>query len=265
MPPAWPPEGLQTLHAPAHWRLVDFISDLHLAQAPSPTFDAWAAYMRHTPADAVLILGDLFEAWVGDDARSEPFEAACLAVLADAAQRCGVGFMCGNRDFLVGDEALRACGALALPDPTLLHALGQRLLLSHGDLLCLDDVEYQRFRAQARAPAWRQTVLAMPLPQRRILARQMRDASQQRQQHDPTLAWADVDPAAALAWLAEAGSAHLVHGHTHRPGDVELAAGRWRHVLTDWDLAASPPRAEVLRLSAAGLQRIALADCVAVD
>jgi UDP-2,3-diacylglucosamine hydrolase len=263
MPPGWPPQGLHTLHAPAHWQVVDFVSDLHLAEAPSPTFDAWAAYMRRTPADAVLILGDLFEAWVGDDARAEPFEADCLAVLADAARRCEVGFMCGNRDFLVGDATLRACGALALPDPTLLLALGQRLLLSHGDLLCLADVEHQRFRAQVRAPAWRQAVLALPLAQRRVLARQMRDASQQRQ-HEPSLAWADVDPAAALAWLAEAGSRHLIHGHTHRPGDVELAAGRWRHVLTDWDLAADPPRAEVLRLDAAGLQRIALADSLAV-
>lgn len=259
MPPGWPPQGLHTLHAPAHWQVIDFISDLHLAQAPSPTFDAWAAYMRHTPADAVLILGDLFEAWVGDDARAEPFEAACLGVLADAARRCRVGFMCGNRDFLVGDDTLRAADALALPDPTLLHAQGQRLLLTHGDLLCLADVEYQRFRLQARSAVWRETVLAMPLPLRRMLARQMRDASQQRHRHDPTLASADVDPAAALAWLAEAGSAHLVHGHTHRPGDVELAAGRWRHVLTDWDLDTDPPRAEVLRLSSAGLQRIALA------
>jgi len=262
MPPGWPPQGLHTLHAPAHWQVIDFISDLHLAQAPSSTFDAWAAYLRGTPADAVFILGDLFEAWVGDDARSEPFEAACLAVLADAARRCRVGYMCGNRDFLVGEAALREFDALALPDPTLLHAQGQRLLLTHGDLLCLADVEYQRYRVQARSAPWRQAVLGLPVGQRRVLARQMRDASRQHQRLEPAQAWADVDTAAALAWLAEAGSDHLVHGHTHRPGDEELAAGRWRHVLSDWDLDADPPRAEVLRLSShgAGLQRIALAD-----
>lgn len=259
MPPGWPPQGLHALQAPAHWRVIDFISDLHLAQAPSPTFDAWAAYLRGTPADAVLILGDLFEAWIGDDARSEPFEAACLAVLTEAGRRCWVGHMCGNRDFLVGDALLRDIGVHALPDPTLLHALDQRLLLTHGDLLCLADVEYQHFRAQARSPAWRQAVLALPIAQRRVLARQMRDASQRRQQGGGDPVWVDIDRDAALSWLDQARCEQLVHGHTHRPGDEELAPGRWRHVLSDWDLNAQPPRAEVLRLTTAGgLQRIAL-------
>lgn len=255
MQPGWQLPSLFELSAPPGWQAVEFISDLHLCDAASPTFAAWADYMRTTTADAVFILGDLFEAWVGDDARSEPFEAACMDVLADTGCRCQLGFMVGNRDFLVGAATLRDAGAIALRDPTLLTAFGERVLLTHGDLLCLDDVEYQRFRAQARSDAWRAAALAMPIAQRRVVARQMRDASQQRQQGAETTRWTDIDPGAAVAWLHAAGSRHMVHGHTHRPGDEELAPGYWRHVLSDWDAEADPPRGEVLRLTRAGFSR----------
>ncbi len=252
-PPGWQLPGLSELAAPAHWQAVDFVSDLHLADAAGATFAAWAAYMRTTDADAVFVLGDLFEAWVGDDARHEPFEAACVAVLADAASRRQVGFMAGNRDFLLGAATLRECGAIALRDPTLLDAFGERVLLTHGDQLCLADVEYQRFRAQARSDAWRDGVLALPIAQRRALAAQMRDASRQRQGAGP--ADTDIDAGAAVAWLHAAGCRHLVHGHTHRPADEALAPGFERHVLGDWDLDAEPPRGDVLRLTRDGFRR----------
>ncbi|MCU0928571.1 MAG: UDP-2,3-diacylglucosamine diphosphatase [Burkholderiaceae bacterium] len=241
--------------APAHWRSVEFISDLHLSESTGATFAAWRRYLEHTEADAVFILGDLFEAWVGDDARDEPFEAACVDVLAAAARRRPVGYMVGNRDFLVGDATLRAAGLFALHDPTVLVAFGRRALLTHGDLLCLADVDYQRFRAQARSEAWRDAALAMPIAQRRVVARQMRDASQQRQQTMPAAPWTDIDRDAATAWLHAAGCADLVHGHTHRPGDDELAPGHLRHVLADWDLDADPPRGDLLRLTRAGFSR----------
>jgi UDP-2,3-diacylglucosamine hydrolase len=150
---------------------------------------------------------------------------------------------------------LRDCGLTALQDPTLLIAFDRRVLLTHGDRLCLDDVEYQRFRALARSDAWRDTFLARPLPERRLLARQMRDASRQRQQAQSPGQWADVDAAAAVAWMHAAGSADLVHGHTHRPGCGELAPGFVRHVLSDWDFDGAPARGDVLRLTREGFSR----------
>lgn len=239
------------------WRAVEFISDLHLTSELPATFERWALYMRETSADAVFILGDLFEVWVGDDVRAMGgFEADAADVLAQSASRRTLGFMAGNRDFLVGVDLLRDCGMLALPDPTVLDAWGQRVLLSHGDALCLADVGYQAYRAEVRSPAWRRAVLARPLAERLQLARTMRDASQAHQRSQVT--WADVDPAAAVAWMHAVGAHDLVHGHTHRPGSEVIAPGFTRHVLSDWDCDASPRRAQVLRLTRDGFARIEL-------
>jgi UDP-2,3-diacylglucosamine hydrolase len=248
-----PPE----LHADAAWHRIDFISDLHLSADTPRTFDAWATYLRETPAEAVFILGDLFEVWVGDDSRFEGFEAACAAVLREAAQKRCVAFMAGNRDFLVGDALLQACGVRRLADPTLLTAFGQRVLLSHGDALCLDDVDYQRFRAMVRSPAWQQQFLAQPLEARRDYAQQVRQQSEARKRtHASPEEWADVDVPEALRWLQSAASTTLVHGHTHRPATQPLGDSALRHVLSDWELDHPPHRAEVLRLSASGFQRL---------
>lgn len=240
--------------APPTWRCIDFISDLHLCEAMPRTFDAWAAHLRHTPADAVFMLGDLFELWVGDDMRSQPFEQRCVEVLADTARRRHTAFMVGNRDFLVGDALLQAAAMAGLPDPTLLSAWGRRVVLSHGDALCLDDHAYQTFRAQVRNPAWQAQFLAKPLAERLAIAAGVRRASDARRQFDGD-AGIDIDPAAAVAWLQALGAAELVHGHTHRPGSNALAPGFMRHVLTDWDLDAGQ-RAEVLRLTPAGFERV---------
>ncbi|HEY0821379.1 MAG TPA: UDP-2,3-diacylglucosamine diphosphatase [Rhizobacter sp.] len=258
---AAPPE----FHAHAAWRRIDFISDLHLSADTPRTADAWAAYLRGTPADAVLILGDLFEVWVGDDARFEGFEADGAKVLQEAAAQRHVAFMAGNRDFLVGDEMLRACRVHRLADPTLLVAFGQRVLLTHGDALCLDDVDYQKFRAMVRNPAWQAQFLAQPLAARRDYAREVRRQSEARKHENATPAeWADVDPPEALRWLREARSATLVHGHTHRPASQPIGdAGAQRHVLSDWEMDHPPHRAEVLSLSAAGFQRLSLARALA--
>jgi UDP-2,3-diacylglucosamine hydrolase len=243
--------------APPTWNAIDFISDLHLADDTPHTFAAWAEHMAHTPADAVFILGDLLEAWVGDDARSSGFERRCVDVMASAARDRTVAFMVGNRDFLVGDAMLEACGAIALPDPTVLSAFKQRLLLSHGDALCLDDTDYQDYRAEVRTDAWRDRFLAMPLEQRRTIARRLRDASEARKHQLPMHEWADVDAAEAVRWMQAAGTRVLIHGHTHRPGTNELSAGYVRHVLSDWDLEQTPTRAQVLRLDSSGLSRVA--------
>lgn len=248
------------LAAPADWTAIDFISDLHLAEDTPRTFEAWAAHLRDTPASAVFILGDLFEVWIGDDARHTGFEARCADVLAEAASRRPVAFMCGNRDFLVGAELLRECGVMALPDPTVLIAFGERLLLSHGDALCLDDVEYQRFREQVRSRGWQREFLARPLDERAQIARSMRAHSEQRKRGMAPADWSDIDKATAVRWMHEAQAPTLIHGHTHRPAHEDLAPGYVREVLSDWDLDhAGAPRAEVLRLKRSGLARLPLA------
>jgi len=249
----------EELAAPSHWRTVDFISDLHLQAVEPATVAAWRHYLQTTPADALFILGDLFEVWVGDDALLEPgsFEAEACAALQAAAQRMDVHFMHGNRDFLAGPAFLRHCGITGLQDPAVLTFAGQRTVLSHGDLLCLDDVEYQRFRVQARSAEWQERFLAQPLAQRRQQARGIRQQSEARKQSGAP--YADVDGPAAIAWLQAAHASTLVHGHTHRPAEHALAPGLARVVLSDWDAAAHPPRADVLRLTPQGLERVAIA------
>lgn len=253
---------LPSLHvwaAPAHWRAIDFFSDLHLSPELPRTVQAWADVLQHSQADALCLLGDVFEAWVGDDSRSQPFESGLVQVLAQASARRPLYFMVGNRDFLVGPALCAAAGITALPDPTVLQAWGRRWVLCHGDAQCLDDSAYQAFRAQVRSPAWQQAFLARPLDERLALAREMRRQSRARQTSMQTEGGGDLDAAACRELLDLAGADTLLHGHTHRPGRHDLGDGRSRVVLSDWDLDDTlSPRAEVLRLSADGsLQRLA--------
>lgn len=248
-----PPFAVQ--QASASWQAIEFISDLHLSAALPRTFKAFAAHLRSSDADAIYLLGDVFEAWIGDDIRTLPFEARCVEVLADAAQRRTMALMVGNRDFLVGDTLLTDSGLQKLADPTVLEAFGQRVLLMHGDALCLSDLPYQRFRSEVRAPAWQAAFLARPLAERLQIARQLRAASTAAQQGFDNQPDVDVDREAALRWMDAAGCSQLVHGHTHRPGSQPWAADRWRHVLSDWDLDHGD-RAEVLRLTRAGFERV---------
>ncbi|WP_367849989.1 UDP-2,3-diacylglucosamine diphosphatase [Rhodoferax sp. WC2427] len=257
MTPTVPP--VAELIAPSHWRTVACISDLHLQASEPATFDAWQRSMASTTADAVFILGDLFEVWVGDDILdTDPagFDAACVQVLRDTARQRPVYFMPGNRDFLVGRACLDACGVTLLDDPLALQFAGQRWLLSHGDALCLDDVDYLQFRAVVRSPQWQQDFLAKPLAERQHIARGIRSQSESRKRSGAV--YADVDTAAAVAWLQAAHATTLVHGHTHRPAQHDLGHGLQRWVLTDWDASAQPARGEWLTLSADGVQRKAL-------
>jgi UDP-2,3-diacylglucosamine hydrolase len=243
--------------APERWRAVDFISDLHLQASEPQTLAAWRRYMGTTTADAVFILGDLFEVWVGDDAAREPgLEADCGEVIRAASQRLDVFFMHGNRDFLVGQQFMRDCHATLLADPTVLDFAGQRWLLTHGDALCLSDTDYMKFRAEVRAPAWQRDFLARPLAQRQAIARDLRAQSESVKR--AAVDYADVDAEAAAAWMKASGADVLIHGHTHKPADHVLA-GRPRTVLSDWDAAAATPRLEALRIDATGARRVPLA------
>jgi UDP-2,3-diacylglucosamine hydrolase len=238
------------LTAPAAWQTVDLISDLHLQASETATFQAWRDYMAHTPAQAVLILGDLFEVWVGDDAAAQdPFLQSCAEVLRQASQRLHLAFMPGNRDFLVGPDFLQGCGVQALSDPCLLELGTQRILLSHGDALCLDDKPYQAFRLQARSAEWQQAFLAKTLAERQEFARNLRALSESQKQEG--MGFADADPEMSLLWLRQSKADRLVHGHTHRPADHPLGTAQ-RHVLSDWSMDHAPFRAQIMRLQRDG-------------
>jgi UDP-2,3-diacylglucosamine hydrolase len=246
------------IDAPPQWRCVDFISDLHLQESEPANYLAWQHYLAHTPADAVFILGDLFEAWVGDDvlAASEhgAFEQQCCAALRKVSEKRSLYFMHGNRDFLVGDAAARACGFQMLSDPTVLLYAGQRYLLSHGDALCLADTAYQHFRTMVRGKEWQAKFLATPLAERLAQARSIRAASEahKRDMKAAGAPWVDVDQPAAVQWMNEANALHFIHGHTHEGRDhavVSQQGSGVRHVLPDWDVSAQPARGYVLRLT----------------
>ena len=273
MNPAVPPtparptaSSWQVLQAPPHWRHLDFISDLHLQASEPATFNAWQGYMQTTQADAVFILGDLFEVWVGDDvvdslagkpAQAPSFEARCAQVLQAASHRLDLFFMHGNRDFLLGPAFANTCGMTLLNDPCVLDFDSQRWLLSHGDALCLGDTDYLRFRAQVRSVEWQQAFLAKPLAERQAIARSLRTQSETRKRSGVT--YADVDNSAACDWLNAAHASTLIHGHTHQPADHNLVNKQEktlrRIVLSDWDGAATPPRTEILRLSRSPTQQ----------
>jgi UDP-2,3-diacylglucosamine hydrolase len=252
IPSAVPPWSV--LQAPSAWRHIDFISDLHLQVSEPATFELWRSYMQHSLADAVFILGDLFEVWVGDDMATHPspdtttpsFEASCAHVLKAAAQRLDLYFIHGNRDFLLGPTFAQTCGMALLNDPTVLQFGGERWLLSHGDALCLDDTDYMKFRAEVRTPEWQSQFLKQPLEQRQAVARTLRNSSESRKRTGVT--YADLDTPATCGWLTATQSKTLIHGHTHRPADHTLPNGMRRIVLSDWDASGRPIRAEVLRL-----------------
>jgi len=239
-----------------------FISDLHLDPARPEITALFLAFLdgEARGADALYVLGDLFESWVGDDDPSEAGDAVAtrFAALADAG--VPVAFMHGNRDFLVGHDFARRARMTLLPDPAVIDLHGRPVLLTHGDLLCTGDLEYQAVRAQLRNPAWQAHMLAQPLSARLAFAQQARDASQARA---ATLRTAgtmesitDVAPATVEEWFVRYGVDTMIHGHTHRPAVHALqVAGRGcrRIVLGDWFEQGSVLRAHAdgrLELSA---------------
>ena len=247
--------------APPQWQTVDCLSDLHLDAAHPRTLAALLHTLQRSSADAVVLLGDVFEVWVGDDSIDEPgsFEHQVCTGLRAATRRKPVFFMHGNRDFLIGSRFAQVTGITLLTDPSVLTLSTRRWLLSHGDALCLEDTDYQRFRALVRDPDWQAQFLTQPLPERRAQGRSARSESQARQQLNSP--YADVDGPSAIAWLQAAQATAFIHGHTHRPGAHALAPGLTRYVLSDWDQDPpphQPSRADLLRLSPEGIQRLPL-------
>lgn len=216
-----------------------FISDLHLTpERPEilQLFHAFAEGLDPTEVEGLYILGDLFEAWVGDDEDDPVLRGIVQALRALVERGIPVHFMRGNRDFLAGRGFAEASGCHLLEDPACIELHGRAVLLSHGDTLCTDDVAYQRFRAQVRDPAWQRALLARPLAERRRLAAQLREESE-RSTAGKRPELMDVNPAAVEAAFRTHGVDLLIHGHTHRPAIHALTVdGRrcWRIVLGDW-------------------------------
>lgn len=230
-----------------------FVSDLHLDPERPDITALFGRFLdgEARGADALYILGDLFEAWVGDDDPSEAgaFVAERLRALAEAG--VPAYFIRGNRDFLLGDAYAARCGMTLLDDPTVVDLHGTPTLLLHGDLLCTDDAAYQQFRAQTRDPQWQAQFLAQPLAGRLAFAAQARAASQARYGELVAKGMAetigDVAPATVQAWFERFGVRRMIHGHTHRPAFHDEGHGRTRIVLGDWYEQGS-----VLRVSADG-------------
>ncbi len=221
------------------------MSDLHLDPERPEITRLFGDFIDHEArkAEALYILGDLFEAWVGDDDPAEIgiFVAEKLSALGNAG--VPVFFIHGNRDFLIGRDFARRAGLTLLPQTAVVMLYGKQTLLMHGDTLCTGDHAYQAFRAQTRSSDWQQQFLAQPLAARLAFAAQARTASQQRQQamkHDDRSQFetiTDVATDAVMSTLSQYGIDTLIHGHTHRPAIHALDIGGRpcrRIVLGDW-------------------------------
>jgi len=218
---------------------VLFISDLHLApERPLPVqlFFRFVAEIA-TSAQALYILGDFFEAWVGDDMLEQAFHQDISQALRQLNERgVRVFFIAGNRDFLLGETFAQASGLTLLPDPTQIDLFDVPTLITHGDQFCTDDTLYQTFRKQVRDPVWQHDFLAQPLSQRLAIAAKLRERSESAKSgKKPEIM--DVNHASIAAALAGTAIQRVIHGHTHRPARHDLdingkTCERW--VLPDW-------------------------------
>ena len=219
--------------------MIFFVSDLHLSPRSPGATRLFLQFLggRARQADELFILGDLFEAWIGDDDCEAPFNAEVVAALRLASESgLKISAMHGNRDFLLGTGFTAASGVKLLTDPYILSTAEWQFVLSHGDALCLDDAAYMAFRTQVRNPAWQAALLAKPLAERRAIAAHMREVSEssQRGKENP---YTDLQAAATDDFLREHGYATFIHGHTHQPAKHDhivdgIHVERW--VLADW-------------------------------
>jgi len=222
--------------------VILFVSDLHLS-AQTPELNAlFLEFLggRARAAEALYILGDLFEYWVGDDDLDNPNHATIISALRETTDAgLAVNVMRGNRDFLLGEGFAAATGARLLPDPWVLSTPEWQFVLAHGDALCTDDAEYQAFRAQSRSPEWQAAFLQKPLAERHAIARALRERSEAGKADKAGRAdyLMDVNPGETEDFLRTHGYATFIHGHTHRPATHDhivdgIHVERW--VLADW-------------------------------
>lgn len=210
-----------------------FISDVHLSEERRDLTEAFCEFIdQQRDIDELYLLGDIFEAWVGDDDYSEwllPIEAALTSL---ASRGIALFFLHGNRDFLIGQEWCEKIGITLLTEPTTIEIAGETWLLTHGDELCTDDVEYQQFRQLSRSQEWQANLLSQPIEARFALARQLREQSKMANANKAENIM-DVNHDAVVTALRSYGASALLHGHTHRPNDHKESDYR-RVVLGDW-------------------------------
>jgi UDP-2,3-diacylglucosamine hydrolase len=219
--------------------IILLISDLHLQPARPDLTQAFFAFLatRASQANALYILGDLFNVWIGDDDDAPLCREVSRALHELAATGTAVYLLHGNRDFLLGAEYVAECGATLLHEPHLLQHLGKPYLLMHGDVLCTKDTDYQLFRTMVRDAEWQQQFLARPLDQRRAFAERARSQSQNMSSNKPADIM-DVTQAAVEQVQREQEAPVMIHGHTHRPAVHEYSLdGKTytRVVIGDWD------------------------------
>ncbi|WJW74504.1 UDP-2,3-diacylglucosamine diphosphatase [Thiohalobacter sp. IOR34] len=216
-----------------------FIADLHLdPQRPAVTalFENFVDALTPVDCAALYILGDLFEAWIGDDEDQPEARRVIERLRALSDRGVPLYLLRGNRDFLLGEGFERDSGGQLLNEPALIDLYGEPTLLLHGDSLCTDDLDYQRFRQQVRDPDWQHAFLARPLAERRAIAAGLRETSRE-QTAVKQAEIMDVNPQAVASLMREHGVRRLIHGHTHRPAIHEFAldgAPATRMVLGDW-------------------------------
>ena len=215
-----------------------FISDLHLEAERPEIGDQFIRFLQTdaTEAEALYILGDLFEAWVGDDDPNAHYAIIKLAIRKLTDSGIPVYFMHGNRDFMIGRKFANETGVEILKDPYPVKMYGQKALLSHGDAMCTDDVQYQRVRLMTRDPDWQQSMLAKPLKERLRIAEEARRQSLE-QKLNLSMDIMDVNQGAVMRTINEYGVDVLLHGHTHRPDVHTVDLGNRkakRVVLGDW-------------------------------
>ncbi|MBN0989470.1 UDP-2,3-diacylglucosamine diphosphatase [Amphritea pacifica] len=213
-----------------------FISDLHLHSGRPDLTRALLHFLATTAkeCDRLYILGDLFEAWIGDDFIADYLQPVVDALKTLSRSGCEIFFQHGNRDFLVGSRFEELTGVQILDDSEVIQLASGPALLMHGDQLCTDDHAYQALRQQLRNPQWQQAVLTKSVEERLEMAKQLRMASE-TQTADKSTEIMDVNQQAVLAAMAGSNCNLLIHGHTHRPAEHSLEGGKRRIVLGDWD------------------------------
>lgn len=234
-----------------------FISDLHLQEDMPRTTQAFFDFLeRQAPrAERLYLLGDIFEAWPGDDDIDDPYHrrvADAIRRLSD--QGTGVFWMAGNRDFLVGEHFAQAAGMTLLPDPHVVSIAERTIVLTHGDAWCTDDTAYMQFRKQVREEEWQRNFLALPLAQRKKIVEELRAGSRAAQKGKP-YDITDVNATAIAGLFERTGTSLMIHGHTHRPGVHRHQvndATCLRYVLSDWDLDHGTPRGDWLAIDREG-------------
>ncbi|HRY16507.1 MAG: UDP-2,3-diacylglucosamine diphosphatase [Candidatus Competibacteraceae bacterium] len=211
------------------------ISDLHLEPERPAITALFLAFLeqRARQAEALYILGDLFEAWIGDDDDDDLGRQVAEGLRKLTGSGVPAYFLHGNRDFLLGEHFAAVSGLRLLPESVVINLAGEPVLLLHGDTLCIDDVDYQTFRSQVRDPAWQAQTLALPLTQRRALASQMRETSRQATRQK-AMDITDVNREEVNRIMKQHRVEQLIHGHTHRPA------------IREWTLDSHPMRRAVL-------------------